>query len=196
MGFTKTTTTRTTTTSGGRSNGAVEITCECNLGGITRALSFVAGLATAICGLVHVFSKFRKECPSLGRSDCVGPWLFWSSGDFTADVNGAYWRLQLFSLAPDAFIDNWSAVILGLITMFLHVHSLRIEALSRNWARLCVWFLFVALFGSFGYAGNLGVLTGFLNSLVALLCFILACGPGRNVSTTMNQDFSALCCCV
>lgn len=196
MGYTKTTTTTTRTTAGGRGGqAAIEISCECNFGGVTRVLSLVAGVATIVCGIVHVTSQFRKACRG-DFTDCVGPWLYWSSDTFTEDVNAGYWRDTLFSLKPDSFCEQWGPLFLGLATVFTHTAALRIDAICLNWARVCMWFLFLALFANFGYAGNLGILTGFLSSLVALLAFIHAVAKNLDKRPVMDvQAGGCFPCC-
>jgi hypothetical protein len=129
---------------------------------ITDVLSIVSVLLTFIvCGAFHIAAnEFHKWCRG---DDCVGPWLTFPD-DFFETVNLSGWG-SLFTLAPDRFGDVWGAAALSFFTLLVP---------SSSWFNLMIWHLILALFGSFGYAGNIGILIGFLHSVVAFFAALVA----------------------
>merc|ERR1712048_1032044 len=98
------------------------------------------------------------------------------------------WR-DVFTFRIDKFIDLWTPLLFGLISLMLHMGHTRWDAVADNWITFSFWFLLMALWGSFGYAGNLGILTGFLNSSVTffgLLCLFI-CPAEERVMDLSSQ---------
>ncbi|KAK3249230.1 hypothetical protein CYMTET_41334 [Cymbomonas tetramitiformis] len=132
---------------------------------------------------------------------CVGPWLIWDRGTeddfekFKKDFNGGdqlltswantqpgsrsrgsfqsqgrFWR-DIFTLRPEKFVDVWSPMFFGILALFQHISPLKWGALSGTWMHVCVYHVFISFFGVFGYAGNFGIITGFLcvfNAFIAM----------------------------
>lgn len=90
----------------------------------------------------------------------------------TLNVEGAtYWR-AVFSFQLETFVDLWTPLIFGLLSLSLHMTHTRMDMVSDNWIRFSIWFLVTALWAAFGYAGNLGIITGFLHSVTAILALV------------------------
>eukprot|EP00756_Hemistasia_phaeocysticola_P028088 Hpha_TRINITY_DN16156_c3_g2::TRINITY_DN16156_c3_g2_i1::g.3484::m.3484 len=152
------------------------------LGACTRALGVLTALMAVAVGLAHVINKFDRWCHEshgfAGDTYCVGPALVWADGKhFVDDVNGpvgTHWR-SVFTLSPNIFFDLWTPFFLGMITLLgMHLESTRVAAISVNWPRALVWYTFLAFFGCFGYAGSLGIITGFVAVFTAFLCLVCA----------------------
>jgi hypothetical protein len=130
-----------------------------------KAFCTLCSLLTIAVGVVHVSNELNDFCgePSETRS-CFGPWLIWQSGgDGLSDVN-LYWR-SVFSFNTSVFFELWTPIFLGLFSLHMYVPSL-LEATAwehEQWRFNSGVYLFTALFGSLGYAGNLGILVGFGN---------------------------------
>lgn len=60
------------------------------------------------------------------------------------------------------------------------------STISLSWPRVFVWFFFLALFSGFGYAGNLGILVGFLCVLVSILALAISFGGGARERTHLE----------
>lgn len=157
---------------------------------ITRILSLVAGLCVLIIGIIHIIVQDLRWCPA-ANFDCIGPSLRWnpSGVEFTLPGNGPTqggWGAELFTLAIDKFMELWGPIMLGLISIGQHLNGHQITAISVSWPRVFLWYMFVALFGSFGYAGNLGILTGFLCVFVSLLALAISLGGGATTKTHLD----------
>jgi len=163
---------------------------------LSRALSLALGLASIVNGLVFVLTQDFNWCPVTGQwAECYGPSVRWNSWmgsgpgyhAFVFDANGnAYsgaaipgWR-SVFTFDPEIFFPMWGPVILGYITALQHLHG-RTWAIHRTWPRVCLWFLFLGLFGNMGYTGSLGIVIGFLCVLEAFLAFLISIGGGTTI---------------
>ena len=130
---------------------------------VADVLSLVATLLVFVAGAFHLAANdVGKWCRD--PEDCVGPLLRWPSRDFFATVNANGWG-SLFSNDPDKFLDVWGAVILAVVTLLVP---------AETWWGLAFWHVFLALFGAFGVAGNVGILVGFFSSAVAALVALVA----------------------
>ena len=81
----------------------------------------------------------------------------------------------MFSFNTSVFFDLWTPIFLGLASLHMHIPALMdsSSAYERDqWQFNCIFFIITALFGSFGYAGNLGVLGGFVNITAAVVCLV------------------------
>jgi len=149
-------------------------------------LCLLSALLCMIVGIINIEQRFYKWCPDGVKpppgwdatldtdNDCVGPWLFWSKHNFIdQDLNRLGWG-SVFTFNPSIFFDLWIPFVLGLVAVGFQFKSVRVKAISENWPRTCIYYTIMALFGSFPYAGNLGVLAGFYAVFCAFLCFIMA----------------------
>lgn len=162
------------------------------LGQIVAGVALVVGLMQCCVGFFSIIENWKADyCSTIqtlsGFSTdnvaCVGPLLGWNQGDsgFTKDINGPptqngdpqNWR-GFFTFLPDEFLDVWTPVVFGLLSVSLHFGHTRWDAISSNWLIFCGYLIIQALFASIGYSGNLGVITGFLGFFAAALCIIAA----------------------
>jgi hypothetical protein len=145
-----------------------------------RLICLVASMLTLITGIIHVSSKLDRFCdPSAAGSDsptgCFGPWLIWQrDGSGINDLN-AHWR-SIFTLKTSVVFDLWTPTFLAIVSIHMHVPALQ-DSSNSEWETgqfqfNAFFYLFTALFGAFGYCGNLGVLAGFMNVLASTLCLV------------------------
>jgi len=193
--------------------GEVEPTkCALFFGRLTRSMAVIAGCCQVAVGVVQLIEAFNtKFCEEnikvypmyADKVTCPSPWVAWvktgisDSLDFTEDVNGDkfddyggavslphVWR-DVFSFQPELFIDRWTPLFMGIISVLLHLEHTRWDKIADNWIRFGLWFIFQALWGSFGYAGNLGIITGFICCVTGTLAIMAAC-LSPNESRTMD----------
>lgn len=156
---------------------------KCDLPTIGRYLYLIGGLLVTINGFVSIGEQFNSLMSCTGNG-CVGPALFWMT-DFVADSNGN-WR-AVFPLNPVELFNKWTGVFLGLIMIVVHLPGFKFSFCTRTWLHVCVFTIFVMLFGAFPYAGNLGVLVGFFQLPLVFLSFLMAFVPAyRHAPTTLN----------
>jgi hypothetical protein len=158
---------------------------------IARVVSFIAAICVLGIGIIHVVMQRFNWCAPGGPYDCIGPSLRWNptGRDFLFAGNGPYaggWASSFFTLAIDPFMDMWGPIIMGLISIGQHLNGHQIEAISISWPRVFLWYMFVGLFAAFGYAGNLGVLTGFLCVFVSFLALAISLGGGAHTRTHLD----------
>jgi len=185
--------------------------CTIFYGRLVRTMAVIAGAMQMAVGVFHLKESLEKPfCEDniqpyyeakYGNSTiaCHSPWVAWiiASNDelsWTDDVNGGksdyegdkphVWR-EVFSFQPDLFIDRWTPVFFGLLSLTVHFGQTRWEKITDNWIRFGFWFLLQALWGSFGYAGNLGIFSGFISAQTALLAIFAGCFS-PNEPRTMN----------
>lgn len=162
---------------------------------VTKVLSLFCGLFVVACGLVHVFTHNFNWCPWMtwGSADCVGPSLRWNptNMDFLFEGNNAFGWRQIFTFKIDTFCALWGPIALGYITCLQHVRGHLWTSIYSTWPRVFMWFMFLALFSAFGYAGNLGILCGFLCVVVALFAMLISFGGGANTQTNLEINVPA-----
>ncbi|XRB01173.1 Transmembrane protein [Pycnococcus provasolii] len=151
---------------------ASKINCGTNcFAGFIRAYSLLVGLLVMVIGFIHLDNVLVEFCDDRVQN-CVGPSLVWANSDNpVADVNGPFaggftlgqprWR-NVFTLRPDVFLDVWSPLMFGIIMVLCHFANFKVNFIAGSWARMAFFYLFGSLFAIFGYAGNLGIITGFL----------------------------------
>ena len=152
---------------------------------LARVLSLGVGLLTFVIGLIHVFNRSFQWCPANPWTECLGPSIRWNtvnSQNFVQSSNGpTAWR-SIFTLDIEILGPLWGPTVLGYFTAIQHVQDHN-HALLMSWPRVCLWFLFIALFANFGYAGNLGIICGFVSVVVALLAVLITAGGGGTAPT-------------
>eukprot|EP01083_Nonionella_stella_P298174 1012339_1 len=85
--------------------------------------------------------------------------------------NNQLWR-SVFTFEPDVLFELWTPFLMGAISMFIQFDNESFERISGSWSSMFWWYLSMAVFGSFGFANNFGVITGFFLSLVTLMCLV------------------------
>jgi len=133
--------------------------------------SAIASACTIAVGIAHISNIIDLTCESssiLSNYNCIGPYLAWNTNSFTADINRP-WR-AVFSLEPNRMLDNFSPLIFGILCLSVQFQG----GIQLDWWQLSFLLLMCSLFTCFGYAGNLGIICGFLNAFASLLGLILA----------------------
>jgi hypothetical protein len=145
-----------------------------------RAMFFASGVLMLITGFIFVGQLFNT-LPSCTGANCVGPSLMW--GSFTNDLNPA-WRF-VFSLAPNAFVLNWTPVFLGLLSIICHWPGFGFDFCTRSFLHVALYNLLCALL-LFAYSGNMGVLSAVFCILVAICALPLHFSRHRGEKTTLH----------
>lgn len=192
----------------------------------TRFLAFCVAALTVAVSLFNIANYFGRFCtndilqeknrkdPEFKPTDatCFGSMLFWNTGSgsrgFTkGGLNGPVrtptlgktadnWR-SVFSLTPRVFVDLWTPAIFGGIALGLNIAPLRLKNVSDNVLTYLMFHVFMMLFGQFGYAGNLGVCTGFLTVLTSIFVVIsMIVSPSyKKDPANRSLDLSSYCGC-
>ncbi|GMI40121.1 hypothetical protein TrCOL_g12986 [Triparma columacea] len=141
-----------------------------------KGLVVLSSFLVFLNGIIHVFHNVLNPWCS-GQQTCIGPALRWNTGStgFTSDSNADGWRTVL-TTDLNTVLDVWSPILFGFIllsTSSARIRSSRplIGSIAYSWTRMGTFLLIVALFGSFGYSGNFGIVTGMVCSGSAMYCF-------------------------
>lgn len=145
-----------------------------------QAAGFLSGCLTILCFFVHFFNPSKGSMVQCGTAasdallkltgqstgvSCIGPYLRIGSLD---DINEGGWR-KTFTLKPDDFVDLWTPLVFGAVQLVQHINDdMRIDMFSSNWLKVILFNVICALWGQFGYAGTIGVITGFLTTCAFL----------------------------
>ena len=152
---------------------------------LIRFLSLVAGILVSITGIIHLVLIDFNWCTT---GSCVGPSLFWNAN--TADAikdsnNDLAWR-SVFGLAPALFLPTWGPIILGFIAVMQHVRGHSFDFMDQSWAYVFLWYLFLGLFASMGYAGNFGIIVGLFCIVISILAFCVTLTTGGESKTNLD----------
>jgi hypothetical protein len=126
---------------------------------------------TVINNFVHIFrNEFHHWCSHNKGSDddCIGPFLIWPD-DFLKSVNYDKFG-SVFSLDLNRGLELWTPTFL--VVWFLAISN-------ESWTLNSLFLVFLALFGAFGYGGNMGVIVGIMLCVAAGISFIVALLGGR-----------------
>lgn len=136
---------------------------------VARVLHLLASILTLVAGLIHVFQRRPK--------------ISWPD-HFIDDVNMVKWRAVMFSLAPSVFIDNWTAVVLGLWGVLSHMKNAGsiLGAPTIDFLNGGIFLLIMALWGTIAYAGGIGIIFSCFSFLGSLTCLILAFVDNKQAS--------------
>lgn len=131
---------------------------------------------TVLNNLIHIFrNEFHHWCDSDLHDDCVGPLLIWP-GDFLRSVNADKFG-SVFSLDLNRGLELWTPILL--VVGYLAVGN-------ESWMMSTFFLVFMALFGAFGYTGNMGVIVGMLLCVAAVISFIIGLFGGREAQSPYN----------
>ena len=108
---------------------------------LARYCNLVSGILLLTVGIIHLNNLFGF---ALCSSNCLGPYLNWSNGDFISDRNGAF-RL-VFALSPSLFLVNFPPALFGIIGILVHLQSFDLPYF-KTWGWNCVYCLIAAFFG-------------------------------------------------
>jgi len=126
---------------------------------------------TVLNNFIHIFrNEFHNWCDHHKGSDddCVGPLLIWPD-DFLKSINTEYFG-SVFSLDLNRGLELWTP-------MFLVVWFLAFS--SESWITNAFSLVVLAMFGAFGYAGNMGIVVGMMLSIAAIVSFLIGLLGGR-----------------
>lgn len=89
--------------------------------------------------------------------------------------NNKDWR-KIFTFKPNDFLDMFTPIALGGVEFLQHLGKDYISGtISGTWVVRALWLFALSLFGQFGYAGDLGVLCGYIMDFAVVLpCVALA----------------------
>ena len=90
---------------------------------------------------------------------------------YTSLLNSA-WRSRVFTLVPDFFVDNWTPLIFGIIAVFQCLGGFQSDWVSGSMLKALLFNVVMMLFAAFGYAGQAGIIVGFIQALAGLLILI------------------------
>jgi hypothetical protein len=148
-----------------------------------RMLTMLGTIMTFIVGLVHLFSQLKTWCDDEDEfydpdeSVCLGPLLFWgvrnSNVSSVVSDRNDLWR-SVIGLTPAALANNFAPLIIGVLMMLAHRKGSAFQFLLRTWYRVSMLCVHVALFAGFGFAGNVGVIAGFVLSVASAIHLIVA----------------------
>jgi hypothetical protein len=147
-----------------------------------RMLTMFSTLITVFVGILHLISKLGLWCDDKSQFldpdlTCVGPLLFWSVSSTNettvVDDRNAQWR-EVIGLTPAALANNFAPLIMGIMMTLGHRKGSMFQGLLRSWYRVSFLCLFVALFAGFGFAGNAGVVAGFVLCGTAIVHLFVA----------------------
>lgn len=129
-----------------------------------HSIAFVGSLLCFVVGIIHIWFSFEGE-----KSAKLG----WSKDDFLSEEHNSGWR-NAFELTPQAIVWHFQPLLIGWFALAHHIGFVKSWTLYTSWTHMAFWYVFVAFFGCFGYAGNLGVLAGAFSLLTALVAVALA----------------------
>eukprot|EP01083_Nonionella_stella_P026076 71796_1 len=138
---------------------------------LARITSLLAGVMMVCVGLLHVGVRLSKPyCSGGDEETCIGPALIWSDTQWISDSNGEF--RSIFMFVPKRLIDLWTPLVVGLLTVNFQLSRRVAKPISRTWIRMAMWFIIAALNGCLGYAGNIGLVTGFFSVFTSLVCLV------------------------
>lgn len=136
-----------------------------------RWAQFIVAFMMFIGGLIHLYNELDggedSWCSGVLAEDynCIGKSLVWAidDSDKIGDAN-TQWR-TVFTLAPDYFCDAWTPFFYGIFAMMQSFPEMKMDFCVGTWGRCLGFWLLGTFWALFGYAGNFGVMWGFLSSL-------------------------------
>lgn len=127
-----------------------------------HSIAFLASLLCFIVGLIHLWFSFEDKHAN----------LHWQKGNFIEETNQG-WQTS-FALTPQAIVHHFQPALIGWFALSHHIGYVKAWSVYGSWIQMCFWYVFVAVFGCFGYAGNLGILAGAFSLLTAAIAAALA----------------------
>lgn len=110
-------------------------------------------------------------CPLTGGTEFDQTTCNEDNVGFTSLLN-AGWRSNVFTLVPDDFVDNWTPLIFGIIAVFQCLGGFQSDWVSGSMLKALLFNVVMMLFACFGYAGQAGIIIGFIQALAGLLILI------------------------
>lgn len=127
---------------------------------VVRSVSAIASLLCFIVGLIHVWLSFENDNSG----------VHWSRNHGFIEEHNYGWQKD-FELSPQAIVFHWQPLIIGWIALSHHIQYSRHMVFYSSYIQMCLFYVFVATFGCFGYAGNFGIVAGsFALAAAALAC--------------------------
>lgn len=130
---------------------------------VVRIVSVLASLFCFITGLIHLWISFENEDAGVR----------WSRNRGFVEEHNVGWQKD-FELTPEAIVWHWQPLIIGWIALSQHMQYSRSMVGYNSFITMAVFYVFVAAFGCFGYAGNFGIIAGSLSLVSAAFAVLLA----------------------
>ena len=125
--------------------------------------------------------RARTSCarePHAHARPCCGPCASRSREHSFVEELNLGWQKD-FELTPQAIVDHWQPLIIGWIALAHHAQFSRSFQCYGSYLQMSFWYIFLAAFGCFGYAGNLGIIAGSLALFTAGFAIVLAIFGGN-----------------
>ena len=134
-------------------------------------------ILTIINNFVHVGNnEFHHWCKDRSDETCIGPFLIWPENDFLKSVNQEKWG-SVFSLDLNRALELWTPTFLVMVFFAFGMD---------NWHLTTFFLVMLALFGAYGYGGNMGIVVGVMLSVGAMLSFIVAVFASNDTSARFS----------
>ncbi|KAG8468890.1 hypothetical protein KFE25_007408 [Diacronema lutheri] len=137
-----------------------------DVGVSVHSVAFITSIAAFVVGIIHLWLSFEGTDSNL-------KWAKRNEGNhgFISEVNQG-WQ-EAFELTPQAIVDHFQPVLIGWFSLAHHIRYVNKLSLYGSWLQMCLWYVFVALFGCFGYAGSLGIIAGALALVTAVVAGVM-----------------------
>lgn len=132
-------------------------------GKVCSWMGLVASVLTFAVGCVRIFGAGAK--------------LKWNKKNFIDNTtNDPEWRSLLFSLNPETFADAWTPWVFTAIGICIHLKQTteKVHLASRSFLNYFIFMFVNAMWATFGYAGNLGIIFGSYCIVVTALLLVAA----------------------
>jgi hypothetical protein len=137
---------------------------------------------TVLNNLIHIFkNEFHHWCHEKSDDSCIGPYLIWPE-DFARSINVDKWG-SVFSLDVNRALELWTPLVL--VVWFIGTGT-------DSWFITSMFLVGLALFGAFGYSGNLGIVVGAMLLVGAGISFVIAALGGHEAHQAPVGGYSLM----
>jgi len=154
------------------------------IGLITQLFTLLSAVGVLTVGIIHIIFLLKNLNQTICNNttgtgySCIGTSLYWQNPyykNYSSFLNIQWRYFYLFASGPftfvlDPFFDNWTPIVFGLLACFQLFTKMRWHVVSGRWLHCMLFHLILALFCCFGYAGQAGIIIGFLVSLTGFMC--------------------------
>jgi hypothetical protein len=137
---------------------------------------------TVLNNFVHIFkNEFHHWCKDNSDETCIGPYLIWPE-DFARSVNVDKWG-SVFSLDLNRTLELWTPLLL--VVWFIGTGS-------NSWFMTSLYLVALALFGAFGFGGNMGIVVGIMLVAAAVVSFVISALGGHEAHQAPVGGYSLM----